>query len=138
MFQKRVGYQEKIYTGPGREALPRPIGEVQAVQMQGSEGVGEIVEVADVGKGPGSNQTRGGSHTKNIYVIFSVRSGKGKVPVTATYNVSIRIKLETASNVCKKCQIYCIWSVNTYKDKRVIMYGEVYTQDVLGSIREFI
>ena len=44
MFQKRV-----------REAIPRPIGEVQVVRMQGSEGVGEIVEVADVGKGPGSN-----------------------------------------------------------------------------------
>ena len=47
--------REKIYMRPVREAIPRPVGEVQAVRMKGSEGVGEIVEVADVGKGPGSN-----------------------------------------------------------------------------------
>ena len=40
---------------PVREAIPRPVGEVQAVRMKGSEGVGEIVEVADVRKSPGSN-----------------------------------------------------------------------------------
>ena len=44
MFQKRV-----------REAIPRPVGEVQAVWMKGSEGIGEVVEVADVRKSPGSN-----------------------------------------------------------------------------------
>ena len=47
--------RKKIYMRPVREAIPRPVGEVQAVRMKGSEGVGEIEEVADVRKSPGSN-----------------------------------------------------------------------------------